>query len=355
MLGAALAYHDRGFCPIPQEPGAKKPSVLWKPYQDVQPAYAQVVSWFSWNFRGAGIALVLGPAFGLLVVDVDGREAYDALLDRLGGEPEAPTVYSGSGDPHKRHFYFRHPDVPTKAKATPWHGKLEFRGHRGIVIAPPSLHKSGNRYRWAEGRSLDDLPLPEVPGPILAYFEERAAREAAAAGTRAARSAARADRIAARADRITVRVARDPAPPTPRAGDVAALRVGRRSGADGGAPAGSVGQRVVCRSTREFLAGEHADGPGWNDRLFRAAADLCGCGVPHAAAEARLLAGARPRTPEDEEAARRTIASAYRQDRLPARLLAAGGEAGRPRVSPSGTRFSASIPFRTTRPPKSQP
>jgi len=344
MLGIALGYHDRGFCPIPQVPGAKMPSIRWKPYQDIQPAYSQVVTWFGCQFRGAGIALVLGPAFDLLVVDVDGREAYDVLLDRLGGEPEAPTVYSGSGDPHKRHYYFRHPAVPTKAKANPWHRSLEFRGHRGIVIAPPSLHKSGNRYRWAEGRSLDDLPLPEVPGPILAYFEEQAAR-----GT--ATEVARADRIAALAARKAARLA----PARRRAELGRALMMDRRPGADAVAAAGSVDQRVICRSTREFLAGDHADGPSWNDRLFRAAADLCGCRVPQEAAEGRLMAGARPRTREDEEAARQTIASAYRRDRLPARLLAVGGDAGRLRVSPSGSRFSAIIPVRKTRPPEPQP
>ena len=42
-------------------------------------------------------------------------------------------------------------------------GDAEFRGKGGIIIAPPSLHKSGHRYAWAKDRSPDDLALPEVP------------------------------------------------------------------------------------------------------------------------------------------------------------------------------------------------
>src|SRR5438309_2041933 len=89
------------------------------------------------------------------------------LLDRLGVEPVAPKAISGSGKAHRFHLYFRCAILPTKAKQTPWHEHLEFRGKGGIIIAPPSLHKSGNRYAWAKGRSPIDIPLPEVPQQVL--------------------------------------------------------------------------------------------------------------------------------------------------------------------------------------------
>jgi hypothetical protein len=71
----------------------------------------------------------------------------------------------------------------------------------------------------------------------------------------------------------------------------------------------------VSPTTRAFLKGQFADGPGWNDRLFRAACDLHGRGVPQATAEPLLLAGARPWNRGEEDAARRTIASAYARQR----------------------------------------
>jgi hypothetical protein len=126
-LEVALDYLNRGFCPIPQQPGAKRPCVKWKPFQEVQPEVADLEGWFGGRFAGAGIALVLGPPLGLLVIDVDGEVAFRTLLGRLGGEPEAPTVMSGSGDPYRRHYYFRHPPVSAKASYCPWHRSLEFR------------------------------------------------------------------------------------------------------------------------------------------------------------------------------------------------------------------------------------
>jgi hypothetical protein len=207
----------------------------------------------------------LGPVSGLLVIDVDGTEAHQTLLGRLGAEPVAPKVLSGSRKPDRYHLFFRCPALPTKAKATPWHAKLEFRGKGGIVVIPPSLHPSGQRYVWAEGRSPDDLALPELPAEIVAAL-------------RAPRSS----------------------PPIVQ-------------------PGASVDLENASPSTREFLAGKYADGPNWNGRLFRAACDLAGRGVSQAEAEPALLAGANPWDETNAETARRTIQSAFSQPREPAR------------------------------------
>ena len=169
------------------------------------------------------IAVVLGPVRRLLVIDVDGTEAHDALVDRLGSEPLAPKAFSGSRKPDRYHLFFRCPDIPTKAKSTPWHAKLEFRGKGGIVIIPPSLHKSGHRYAWADGRSPDDLPLPELPAEIVTALQST---------------------------RPTPPPAQDP---------------------------GEVKIENASPTTRVFLTGAYADGPDWNGRLFRAACDLADC------------------------------------------------------------------------------
>ena len=76
----------------------------------------------------------------------------------------------------------------------------------------------------------------------------------------------------------------------------------------------------VSPSTRAFLEGRYADAGGWNGRLFRAACDLAGRDVPVDVASALLLAGARPWTGADADAAQRTIASAYAQPREPSHL-----------------------------------
>jgi hypothetical protein len=209
---------------------------------------------------------VLGPHSGVFAVDVDGPEADAALLSRLGAEPLAPRSLSGSRAPCRYHLFFRHPEMKTRAKRTPWHPKLEFRGRGGVIILPPSLHRSGHRYQWAEGRSPDELDLPPLPAQVLS----------ALTGPQKPPSV--------------------PAPPAvaPPAGE-------------------------FSPSTGRFLAGDHADGPGWNDQLFRAACDLHGRGVPLEEALPLLLGGARPWDEAEEENARRTVESAFARPRQPGR------------------------------------
>jgi plasmid maintenance system antidote protein VapI len=178
-LRAALEYLRRGFSVVPQLPGAKHPCVKWKRYQERLPTEEELRGWFR-HWPQAGLAVILGPVSGLFAIDVDGPEAHEALVARLGAQPVAPKVLSGSGKPFRYHLFFRHPDVATLAKFTPWHPKLEFRGHRGIIILPPSRHKSGNCYRFADGRSFDDRELPEVPALIVEELAARACRKRAA-------------------------------------------------------------------------------------------------------------------------------------------------------------------------------
>jgi hypothetical protein len=236
--------------------------VRWKRFQTVAPTQEDWIEWAR-QFPTAGFALVLGSVSGLLVVDVDGPEAYAVLINRLGAEPVAPKALSGSRQPHRFHLFFRHPALTTKAKATPWHPNLEFRGQGGIVVIPPSMHKSGQPYIWVPGQSPDDLDFPELPSPILAALQP-------------------------------MKPARSAITPAPVPGTLAA-----------------------SASTRAFLSGRWANGPGWNERLFRAACDLQGRGLPQEEAEPLLLAGAQPWDRSEDENARRTITSAYRQPREP--------------------------------------
>jgi hypothetical protein len=46
---------------------------------------------------------------------------------------------------------------------------VDWRGLGGSVLAPPSRHASGGRYRWLRG--LDQASLPEVPAALRALLE----------------------------------------------------------------------------------------------------------------------------------------------------------------------------------------
>ena len=101
----------------------------------------------------------------------------------------------------------------------------------------------------------------------------------------------------------------------------------------------------------------------WNHRLFRAACDLNARGVPSAKAEKLLLQGAKPKTSDDDQAARDTIASAYSQPAAepllrntagapsPSQPNAPGCPSSQPDLhldAPPVNRFCTWIPFQST-------
>lgn len=276
VLSIAMEYLERGWFVIPQVTGAKKPCVRWKHRHHRNPTRQELERWLR-KWPHAGLAVVLGHVSNLFVIDVDGPAAHAVLLEHLGSECLAPRVNSGSQQPHRYHLFFSHPPIPTKAKDTPWHPKLEFRGEKGIVILPPSLHKSGRCYAWAPGRSLADMPLTTVPAAVLEALSD-AKRERGHRGA--------SDRGTQPSEVVSLK-------------DVAGLE--------------------VSASTQRFLSGEFVNGPRWNERLFAAACDMAGRKIPIEIAEPLLIKGAGPWDDGELAAARRTIQSAYQHPRTPGR------------------------------------
>ena len=129
--------------------------------------------WTMWPDANLGIAV---PS-GIVAVDVDGPEGVDAL--RAGGYalPETATVETGRG----HHYLYRITElIGPKTAVLP---KVDLRGRGSYLVAPPSLHYSGRRYRWVHdleegvaeapawvhelvrgGRGFDGLatPIPDV-------------------------------------------------------------------------------------------------------------------------------------------------------------------------------------------------
>ncbi len=119
--------------------------------------------WSWWRrWPDANVGIRTGRESGLVVLDVDARhggdtslESLEATYDRL---PRTLTAHSGGGG---RHLYFRHPGgrIPNSAQLRGFSG-LDVRADGGYIVAPPSLHQSGQRYTWEEPLlSLAVLPF----------------------------------------------------------------------------------------------------------------------------------------------------------------------------------------------------
>jgi hypothetical protein len=111
---------------------------------------AQIEAWWSkWPDANIGIA----TGHGLTVMDIDGergREELIALVARhLGDFPSTLGVRTGNGG----HLYFACEGPRSHAK-----GSLHIRGDGGYVIAPPSIHRSGRHYEWANALEIAVSP-----------------------------------------------------------------------------------------------------------------------------------------------------------------------------------------------------
>ena len=68
------------------------------------------------------------------------------------------SITGGGG----RHVYFSHPGGVVHNRANIQPG-IDLRGDGGCIVAPPSVHPSGKRYRWKKGHAPGDVKLARLP------------------------------------------------------------------------------------------------------------------------------------------------------------------------------------------------
>jgi hypothetical protein len=143
VLATALALASRGLAVFPCHPQDKRPACKHGCLDATTDAEAIRLCWQAEPAFNIGVAT--GAVSKIFVVDVDGD---DATLRQLGDLPPTVQVTTARG----KHYYFKYPDVPVLHNSA---GKIapgvDVRGDGGYVLAPPSLHPSGSRYRWSFG------------------------------------------------------------------------------------------------------------------------------------------------------------------------------------------------------------
>jgi hypothetical protein len=137
---------------------------------------AEVVArwWARWPTSNVGVRT--GVESNLVVLDIDprhgGTRSIKGLIDRHGDLRGVPRVRTGAGG---WHLYFAHPGTAVRNSAGRLGAGLDVRGDGGYVVAPPSGHASGYRYRW----EIDPATLPPLPG----WLREEASPERARAAS----------------------------------------------------------------------------------------------------------------------------------------------------------------------------
>lgn len=129
--------------------------------------------WWAGAWRGSNIGLVAPSWAFILDIDVgaahggvNGFEALRSLEDEHGDLPETPRTWTGSGGSH---VLMRLPEGVRHGNDRGALPKgLDVRGGaKGYIIAPPSMHASGNPYRWQTFLSPDHVEIAEVPEWLL--------------------------------------------------------------------------------------------------------------------------------------------------------------------------------------------
>jgi P4 family phage/plasmid primase-like protien len=136
------------------------------------------------DYSAANVGIATGKKSGILVLDVDPRndgiETLRELESELGALPDTVTSKTGGGGVH---YVFAYPSsrIPKDSAGKLLGSGVDVLSDGAIMIAPPSRHASGNRYKWAEGRSFDDLQPASLPDTWLAKLTATAASDPAKA------------------------------------------------------------------------------------------------------------------------------------------------------------------------------
>lgn len=136
--------------------------------KDATTNHSQILKW--WNKApDANIAIRTGKESDLIVLDIDtktnGFDSLEVLENTFNPLPDSLTSITGSKG---KHICFKHPGGKIKTRAKLVDG-IDFRADGGYIIAPPSLHISGNAYLWIDPQK----PLTQAPAWLLRLVNDK--------------------------------------------------------------------------------------------------------------------------------------------------------------------------------------
>jgi hypothetical protein len=181
-VSCALQYLCRGLSVFPLIRKQKRPlpGFKWEIFQHTLPTQQQVRSWFEGTDNN--IAIATGSISRLLVFDLDEpiakSHAEDVIQNRLHQDTRdaiADTIWVETGG-GGLHIWVRYkPDEFTKddlgARETKsgvlWrgpdgHSEIRLKGDGGYVVAPGSIHPTGNAYRFIKGNIIAELSKDQI-------------------------------------------------------------------------------------------------------------------------------------------------------------------------------------------------
>jgi len=168
IIDYAIRYEQKlGLSIIPVDAKTKKPLIRWIPNQKKKAGSEIIKKWFL-QYPDAGLGIVTGNISGLLVIDCDTLEGYQATMELIPDDITIPTVKTPKG----WHLYFKYPEGSGFTVGQGILPGVDFRGEGGYVVSPPSVNGNGGQYKWLDGLSLFEIDPPEIPKAIISLIPE---------------------------------------------------------------------------------------------------------------------------------------------------------------------------------------
>ena len=178
VLASALEYAARGWRVLPVQANGKAPLGTLAPngLHNATTDPAIICGWWA-EASDANVGIATGASSGLVVLDVDPRHGGDRALAELEQEygplPATVRAHTGGGGSHVLFAYpIAHGGLRSGVRIGEFAG-LDVRGDGGYIVAPPSTHASGGKYRWVPGCGPNEVVLAQVPTWLLALAQRR--------------------------------------------------------------------------------------------------------------------------------------------------------------------------------------
>lgn len=171
LLDAALGYAAKGWAVLPLKP-SKAPYTDHGLLDATCDATTITQWWTQWPSANIGIAT--GEVSGFDAVDVDPKNGGEASLEKLIATQgtdflETLTIATGGAGAH---LYYAHvPGLRNSASSVDLGSGIDVRADGGYVVAPPSVHASGELYSVAT-----DIPVAPAPAWLAALAQSRPAK-----------------------------------------------------------------------------------------------------------------------------------------------------------------------------------
>jgi len=139
-----------GFAVFPCKPRSKLPATKHG-FKDATKSRSQIVKWWS-QCPEYNIGIATGVVSGLYVIDVDPRNG--GKISDVRDVPGSWPIITGGGG---WHLYCPLPKNMLIRSKSNWLPGIDMKAEGGYVIAPPSIHPSGERYDFKDAWAVPDM------------------------------------------------------------------------------------------------------------------------------------------------------------------------------------------------------